>query len=99
VSSRAIAIATSRLRISAAAPASTRTRRISSVAYADELMASELKIASAFVFDSRSPISAALDSGRPNSTARARANARPIFVRGTDAASLAMSVPSGVYRK
>ena len=41
----AIAIATWIERKSALAPARTRTRRISSVAYADELMASELKIA------------------------------------------------------
>jgi hypothetical protein len=53
----AIAMATGMLRISALAPANTRTRRISSVAYADELMASELKIASAFFFARRSPMS------------------------------------------
>ena len=53
-------MATGMLRISALAPAKTRTRRISSVAYADELMASELKIASAFFFARRSPMSSAL---------------------------------------
>ena len=46
--------ATGRLRNSAPAPARTRTRRISSVAYAEELIGSELKIASALVFDRRS---------------------------------------------
>ena len=40
-------------------------------------MASELKIASAFFFDSRSPISSSFDSGRPKTTARrARAAGR-----------------------
>jgi hypothetical protein len=41
----------------APAPASRKARTISSVAYADDEMASELKIASAFFFGSRSPIS------------------------------------------
>src|SRR5512132_2509261 len=85
--------------MSAPAPASTSTRRISSVAYADELIASELKIASAFFFESRSEISSWIESGRPKRTPRARANRRPAGVRGTDADSLATSVPSGVYRK
>ena len=41
----------------APAPATRRTRRISSVAYADELIGSELKIARAFFLDRRSLIS------------------------------------------
>jgi hypothetical protein len=45
-----MASATWRLANSAAAPASRSTRRISSVAYALELMASELKMARAFFF-------------------------------------------------
>jgi hypothetical protein len=52
-----MAMATGRLSSSALAPATTSTRRISSVAYADELMASELKMASAFFFVRRSSIS------------------------------------------
>ena len=60
-----------------AAPATIRTRRISSVAYADELMASELKIARAFFLDRRSPISSSFASGRPKTTWRMRATARP----------------------
>ena len=71
----------------------TRTRRISSVAYADELMASELKIASAFVFDRRSPTSSSFASRRPNTSWRSRATARPVGVRGIDAASRATSAP------
>ena len=58
---------------SAATPPRIRTRRISSVAYADELIASELKIASAFFFDSRSPISSSDASGRPEEQRLGRA--------------------------
>ena len=54
-----------------------RTRRISSVAYADELMASELKMARAFFFDRRSPISSSFASGRPKTTWRTRASGPP----------------------
>ena len=84
---------------SAPAPAITRTRRISSVAYADDEIASELKIASAFFFDRRSSISSSFESGRPNTTARMRASALPRPVRGTDAASRATSWLGPVYRK
>ena len=62
---------------SAVAPAAARTRMISCVAYADELIASELKIASAFFFESRSPASSSLASGRPIATPRTRAHAPP----------------------
>ena len=41
----------------------------------DELIASELKIASAFFLFSRSPISSSFDRGRPNTIARTRARA------------------------
>ena len=91
----AISIETS----SAAAPARIRTRRISSVAYAEELMASELKIARAFFLDSRSPISSSLASGRPRVMALIRARRRPAGVSGRLAAALATSDPSPVYRK
>ena len=90
----AIAIETSIEAKSAAAPASTRTRRISSVAYAEELIASELKIARALTLDRRSPISSWMDSGRPNRIARTFASARPAGVRGSEAASRATSWPS-----
>ena len=40
-------------------------------------IASELKIASALIFDSRSPISASVASGRPMSQPSAWASARP----------------------
>ena len=83
-------------RKSALAPARTRTRRISSVAYADELMASELKIARAFGFDRRSPISSSLDRGRPKTIARSRASSRPVGVGGRLAACLATSWPGPV---
>ena len=52
-------------------------------------MASELKIASAFFFESRSPISSSFARGRPKTTWRRRATARPVGVRGSDAASRA----------
>ena len=73
----AIAIETWIERSSAPAPARIRTRRISSVAYADDEIASELKIASAFFFDRRSSNSSSFDNGRPKTTARNRASARP----------------------
>ena len=91
-----MAPAMGRLRKSAPVPARTRTRRISSVAYADELIGSELKIASALVFDSRSPISSWIESGRPKSTPRTRANVRPSGVSGWLAASRAVSWPGPV---
>ena len=94
-----MATAIGRLRISAPVPARTRTRTISSVAYADEEMASELKIARAFGFESRSPMSSWIERGRPKTIARNRANARPALVRGADAASRATSWPSAAYRK
>ena len=61
---------------------------ISCVAYADELIASELKIARAFFFESRSPASSSLASGRPIATSRTRAHARPRPVLGWLAAGL-----------
>ena len=91
-----IAIDTWIERKSALAPARTRTRRISSVAYADELMASELKMASAFGFESRSPISSSLERGRPKTMARSRATSRPVRVSGRLAAGLATSWPGPV---
>ena len=60
-----MAIETSIDSSNAAVPPRIRTRRISSVAYADEEIASELKIASAFFLLSRSSISASLARGRP----------------------------------
>src|SRR6476659_2327170 len=86
-------------RASAATPPRIRTRRISSVAYADELIASELKIARAFFFERRSPISSSLARGRPRSSAFARDQARPAAVGGTNAASFAVSCPGPVQRK
>ena len=56
-------------------------------------MASELKIASALVLLSRSPISSSFDSGRPKITARVRARKRPVGVRATLAPGLATSWP------
>ena len=56
-------------------------------------MASELKIASALVFERRSPISSSVDRGRPKTTARTRLTNRPDGVRATFAAGLATSVP------
>jgi hypothetical protein len=76
---------------SAAMPPRIRTHRISSVAYADELMASELKIASAFFFDRRSPSSSSLASGRPTKNPRMPAHSRPVGVVGALAATLAVS--------
>src|SRR4029079_829734 len=46
------------------------------------LIASELKIARAFFFESRSPTSSSLASGRPIATPRTRAHARPTPVVG-----------------
>ncbi len=56
-------------------------------------MASELKIASAFFFDRRSPSSSSLASGRPKRKPRIVAKPRPIGVVGALAASLAVSWP------
>ncbi len=92
----AIARATSTDQTTAAPPARTRIRRISSEAYADELMASELKTASAFVLESRSSISSSLARGRPIATALTRAQARRMPVVGTFAARLAVSWPGPV---
>ena len=80
----------------AAPPARTRIRRISSEAYADELIASELKTASAFGLESRSPISSSLARGRPMATAFTLAQARPTGVFGALAARLAVSWPGPV---
>ena len=88
-----------RLSASAATPPSTRTRMISSVAYADDEIASELKIASALVFESRSPSSSSLASGRPSATDLTRATSRPAPVAGVLAFSFARSWPGPVYRK
>ena len=59
-------------------------------------MASELKMASALRFESRSPISSSLESGRPNTIARTRATPRPNGVSATLAAGLATSWPGPV---
>ena len=91
-----IAMATCSERSSAEAPATSRTRMISSVAYADELIASELKMASALRFDRRSPISSSLASGRPNRIARVRSKNRPLVVSATLAAGLATICPGPV---
>ncbi len=67
------------------------------MAYADELMASELKMASAFFFDRRSPISSSVESGRPKTTARTRVEGPPrTGVVSTFAAGLATSCPGPV---
>ena len=89
----------SRPHASAAAPPRIRTRRISSVAYAEDEIASDEKIARAFFLASRSPSSSSLASGRPKKNARMFAMARPVAVVGALAASLAVSWPLPVYRK
>jgi hypothetical protein len=48
-------------------------------------------MASALRFDSRSPISSSVDRGRPKMSARVRARNRPVGVRATLAAGLAVS--------
>jgi hypothetical protein len=53
-------------------------------------------MASAFVLESRSPISSSLASGRPIATALVRAQARPRAVFGTFAARFAVSWPGPV---
>src|SRR5687767_8888031 len=52
---------------SAAAPATTRTRRISSVAYATDERLSEAKIARPLAFERRSCRATAVGNGRPTS--------------------------------
>ena len=99
LSRMATPMATGRLNASAATPATSNARRISSVAYALELMASELNMASALVLDKRSPISSSLARGRPMSTRRTRSMARPSGVVGALAAGLAVRTPLPVYRK
>src|SRR5512142_333637 len=74
-----------------AAPAATRMNRISSDAYVDELIASELKIASAFVFGTRSVMSASVESGGPMRIRLTAATARPPPVVGALAAGFATS--------
>ena len=69
---------------------------ISSVAYAVDEIASELKMASAFTFDSRSPISSALASGRPRRACLSRMLKRPMDEVGALAAALAVSCPGPV---
>src|ERR1035437_5215189 len=82
-----------------ASPARTRTRRISSVAYAEDEMASELKIGRASCLESRSPISEALVSGLPKMNARTRAARRPRAVVGALAAALATITPGPAERE
>jgi hypothetical protein len=67
--------ASGRVRVSAPAPASASTRMISSGPYADELMLSLEKIASALVFVSRSCSSRSVLIGRPMSQVRSVRNA------------------------
>src|SRR5258705_3098714 len=62
-------------------------------------MASELKIARAFFFDSHWPISSSESSVRPMKKLLIRAGRRPAAVAGALAASLAMSWPGPVQRK
>jgi len=62
-------------------------------------MASELKMASALVFDRRSPISSSVARGRPMKARRVRSRARPAGVVGALAAGLAVRTPLPVYRK
>ena len=73
-----------------------RTRRISSVAYADELIASELKMARAFFLASHSPISSSLASGRPKTRLRPRKDQPAGLREGMLAASLATIWPGPV---
>ena len=79
-----------------AAPARTKARRISSVAYAEDEIASELKMASALTFDSRSPASSSEASGRPSTTPRILCASFAPGVVGMLAASLAVSWPAPV---
>src|SRR4051794_16922267 len=62
-------------------------------------MASELKMASAFFLDSRSPISSSFASGRPMRTPLSRTLARPTEVVGALAAAFAVSWFGPEYRK
>ena len=84
-------MATSTESRNAAAPPITSTRRISSVAYAEDEIASELKIGSARRFESRCSDSSSFASGRPTSHALARRSRRPNGVRPADAAGFATS--------
>ena len=97
-SSRPMAPATGIVKLSAPAPASTRMRRISSVAYAEEDKASEEKTASAFVLESRSWIRSAVASGLPKRMRRASAKTLPAGLRGTNASSRATSVSEDASR-
>ena len=80
-------------------PPRTRTRRISSVAYAEDEIASELKIARAFFFVSRSPSSSTEASGRPRKNRRTAANTRSAPVVGVLAAAFAVIMPLPLQRK
>jgi hypothetical protein len=61
--------------------------------YATDDKASDEKTGSAFHFGSRSARSASDVSGRPNTTPRARASARPSGVSDSSAASFALRTP------
>ena len=80
-------------------PASTRIRIISSVAYADELMLSLLKMASAFVFVSRSCSSRSLLIGRPMRNVRRARSERVQPGRSRTVRSVAISSPSSPRSK
>src|SRR5687768_1999025 len=92
-------IGSENVRAAVPTPSRMNARMISSVAYADEEIASELKIARADFFERRSPISSSEASGRPSATALADAMIRPTFVFGALAAGLATSWFGPVYRK
>jgi hypothetical protein len=69
------------------------------VAYAEELIASELKMASAFFFERRSVSSASDASGWPMRTRLIVAHVRSRAVSGALAAGRAVSWPAPLYRK
>ena len=78
------------------APAMMNARRISSVAYAEDEIASELKMASALTLERRSPASSSDASGRPRRMPRILCIILAPGVVGMLAASLAVSWPGPV---
>src|SRR5581483_12065040 len=97
-SSTPMAMATGMVRDRAPAPASTRMRKISSVAYAEDDNASDEKTASAFVLERRSWASWALASGRPTRNQRSLAHSLLSAPRGAKTLSRATSVSDDASR-
>ncbi len=84
-----IAIVIGIVSASADTPASASTRIVSSVAYAEDEMLSEAKIARPVTLETRSSPSSSVRRRRPNNTPRMRSVTRPDRVCASSASSVA----------